>query len=146
MPLVLGGLGSQFTHHMCFVVMQRLEAKVLKKSVNALEVAILPDEIRATLPTMHLSDHMSNCPLLWEGLQEGDNISNLMCFSKTKENIVSCRDVSAAETVSGSRFTHVFVLRRSRVVFLSCSCAKDPHQEANSEMVSGGISGCQGLL
>ncbi|XP_040891171.1 protein RRP5 homolog isoform X2 [Toxotes jaculatrix] len=63
-----------------------LEAKVLKKLVNGLEVAILPDEIRAVLPTMHLSDHMSNCPLLWESLQEGDNVSKLICFSKNKQN------------------------------------------------------------
>lgn len=126
--------------------MQRLEAKVLKKSVNALEVAILPDEIRATLPTMHLSDHMSNCPLLWEGLQEGDNISNLMCFSKTKQNVVSCHGVSVAEVMSESKFTHFFVLKSGRVVFLSCSSVKDPHQEANCEMVSGGRSGCQRLL
>ncbi|XP_044047425.1 protein RRP5 homolog isoform X1 [Siniperca chuatsi] len=66
---------------------KRLEAKVLKKSVNGLEVAILPDEIRAVLPTMHLSDHISNCPLLWENLQEGDNVSNLICFNKNKQNI-----------------------------------------------------------
>lgn len=63
---------------------------MLKKSVNGLEVAILPDEIRAALPTMHLSDHISNCPLLWESLQEGDTISNLVCFSKSKQSIVSC--------------------------------------------------------
>ncbi|XP_056228146.1 protein RRP5 homolog isoform X2 [Seriola aureovittata] len=66
---------------------KRLEAKVLKKLLFGLEVAILPDEIKAILPTMHLSDHMSNCPLLWESLQEGDNISNLMCFGKNKQNI-----------------------------------------------------------
>lgn len=62
---------------------------MLKKSINGLEVAILPEEIHAVLPTMHLSDHISNCPLLWESLQEGDNISNLVCFSKNKQNIVS---------------------------------------------------------
>ncbi|KAM9362984.1 protein RRP5 homolog [Symphorus nematophorus] len=66
---------------------KKLDARVLKKSVNGLEVSILPDEIRAVLPTMHLSDHTSNCPLLWESLQEGDNISNLICFSKNKQNI-----------------------------------------------------------
>uniref|UniRef100_A0A8D0CUM6 Protein RRP5 homolog n=1 Tax=Sander lucioperca TaxID=283035 RepID=A0A8D0CUM6_SANLU len=65
----------------------QLEAKVLKKSVNGLEVAVLPDEVRAVLPTMHLSDHISNCPLLWESLQEGDVISNVMCFNKNKQNI-----------------------------------------------------------
>ncbi|XP_019939596.2 protein RRP5 homolog [Paralichthys olivaceus] len=66
---------------------KQVEAKVLKKLINGLEVAILPDEIRAILPTMHLSDHMSNCPLMWESLQEGDNISNLVCFSKNKQQI-----------------------------------------------------------
>ncbi|XP_029949686.1 protein RRP5 homolog isoform X2 [Salarias fasciatus] len=64
-----------------------LEAKVMKKSTNGLEVSILPDEIRATLPTMHLSDHVSNCPLLLQSLQEGDVISNLVCFNKNKHNI-----------------------------------------------------------
>uniref|UniRef100_A0A8C2WBX7 Protein RRP5 homolog n=1 Tax=Cyclopterus lumpus TaxID=8103 RepID=A0A8C2WBX7_CYCLU len=64
-----------------------VSAKVLKKSVSGLEVAILPDEIHAVLPTMHLSDHISNCSLLWESLQEGDNISNLICFGKNKKNI-----------------------------------------------------------
>lgn len=63
---------------------------MLKKSVNGLEVAILPDDVRAVLPTMHLSDHMSNCRLLWEGLQEGDNISNVVCFNQNKQYIVSC--------------------------------------------------------
>ncbi|XP_035493857.2 protein RRP5 homolog [Scophthalmus maximus] len=66
---------------------KRLEAKVLKKLINGLEVAILPDEARAILPTMHLSDLVSNCPLLWESLQEGDNISNLVCFSRNKQQI-----------------------------------------------------------
>ncbi|XP_028264311.1 protein RRP5 homolog isoform X2 [Parambassis ranga] len=70
-----------------FEVGKRVEAKVLKKSVNSLEVAILPDEIHAILPTVHLSDHMSNCPLLWEGLQEGDIISNLVCCNKNKQII-----------------------------------------------------------
>ncbi|XP_070711893.1 protein RRP5 homolog isoform X2 [Pempheris klunzingeri] len=64
-----------------------LEAKVLKKLINGLEVAILPDEIHAVLPTMHLSDHISNCPLLWESLKEGDNISNLVCVNKNNMNI-----------------------------------------------------------
>uniref|UniRef100_A0A667XVP7 Protein RRP5 homolog n=1 Tax=Myripristis murdjan TaxID=586833 RepID=A0A667XVP7_9TELE len=64
-----------------------LEVKVVKKAVSILEVAILPADARAVLPTMHLSDHMSNCPLLWESLQEGDTISNLVCISKNKQII-----------------------------------------------------------
>lgn len=66
-----------------------LEARVTKKILTGVEVAVLPEEFRAVLPTMHLSDHMSNCPLLWEGLREGDVISNLVCISKNKHNIVS---------------------------------------------------------
>ncbi|XP_029924542.1 protein RRP5 homolog [Myripristis murdjan] len=69
------------------VVGQKLEVKVVKKAVSILEVAILPADARAVLPTMHLSDHMSNCPLLWESLQEGDTISNLVCISKNKQII-----------------------------------------------------------
>ncbi|XP_068606968.1 protein RRP5 homolog [Brachionichthys hirsutus] len=63
---------------------KRLEATVLKKSVKGLEVSVLPDDVRAVLPTMHLSDHVSNCPLLWESLREGDNISNLVCLNGNK--------------------------------------------------------------
>ncbi|KAM3865426.1 protein RRP5 homolog [Diretmus argenteus] len=73
--------------HFDFEVGKKLEGKVLKKLVNGLEVAILPEEVRAVVPTMHLSDHMSNCPLLWETLQEGDTISNLICLSKNKQSI-----------------------------------------------------------
>uniref|UniRef100_A0A3Q2R2R5 Protein RRP5 homolog n=1 Tax=Fundulus heteroclitus TaxID=8078 RepID=A0A3Q2R2R5_FUNHE len=66
------------------LVTQRLEARVVKKSNSGLEVVLLPDEVRAALPTMHLSDHMSNCQLLWESLQEGDTISNLVSASRLK--------------------------------------------------------------
>lgn len=66
---------------------KKVDARVLKKMVNCLEVAILPEEVRAILPTMHLSDHLSNCPLLWESLKEGDTISNIVCYKKNKQNI-----------------------------------------------------------
>uniref|UniRef100_A0AAV2LNK6 Protein RRP5 homolog n=1 Tax=Knipowitschia caucasica TaxID=637954 RepID=A0AAV2LNK6_KNICA len=66
---------------------KKVEARVLKKLVSGLEVAILPDDIPAVLPIMHLTDHLSNGPLLWESLQEGDTISNLVCCSKNKQNI-----------------------------------------------------------
>ncbi|XP_055013980.1 protein RRP5 homolog isoform X2 [Boleophthalmus pectinirostris] len=66
---------------------KKVDVRVLKKLVSGLEVAILPEEIPAVLPTMHLTDHLSNGPLLWESLQEGDTISNLVCFYKNKQNI-----------------------------------------------------------
>lgn len=70
-----------------FQVGKKLEVLVLKKSIAGLEVDILPDEFRALLPTMHLSDHISNCPLLWEAIREGDTISSLVCLSKNKDTI-----------------------------------------------------------
>lgn len=69
--------------------MQKVEVTVQKKSVNGLEVSILPDNVQAILPTMHLSDHTSNCPVLWEALKEGDRISSLVCCSRSKQYIVS---------------------------------------------------------
>ncbi|XP_030208651.1 protein RRP5 homolog isoform X3 [Gadus morhua] len=66
---------------------QRCEARLVTKSAVCLEVAILPEEVPALLPTMHLSDHVSNCALLWEALEEGDVISNLVCLSRNKESI-----------------------------------------------------------
>ncbi|CAL8388333.1 unnamed protein product [Arctogadus glacialis] len=66
---------------------QRCEARLVTKSAVCLEVAILPEEVPALLPTMHLSDHVSNCALLWEALEEGDVISNLVCLSTSKESI-----------------------------------------------------------
>ncbi|KAM8878573.1 protein RRP5 homolog isoform 2-T2 [Spinachia spinachia] len=90
---------------------QRLEARIQKKSVTGLEVAILPDEIRAVIPTMHLSDHLSNCPLLLESMQEGDTISNLICFSKNKQNIA----ISKKPTVRWSLEQGVFAKDFSEV-------------------------------
>ncbi|CAB1344590.1 unnamed protein product, partial [Coregonus sp. 'balchen'] len=70
-----------------FEVGKKVEVKVVSKVLTGLEVSILPEETTALLPTMHFSDHVSNCPLLWEGLQEGDIISNIVCLSKNRQNI-----------------------------------------------------------
>ncbi|KAJ8001870.1 hypothetical protein DPEC_G00173890 [Dallia pectoralis] len=67
-----------------FKVGRLVNTKVLSKAHNGLEVSILPENITAFLPTMHLSDHVSNCPLLWEGIQEGDEISDVVCVSQSK--------------------------------------------------------------
>uniref|UniRef100_A0A3Q3BFM7 Programmed cell death 11 n=1 Tax=Kryptolebias marmoratus TaxID=37003 RepID=A0A3Q3BFM7_KRYMA len=90
-----------------------LEAKLVKKLVNGLEVSILPDEICAVLPTVHFSDHVSNCPLLWDSLQEGDIISNLVCFNKNKQNIMLTKKPtvrwSLEEGVVAKEFSEVTV-------------------------------------
>uniref|UniRef100_A0A6Q2XCD3 S1 motif domain-containing protein n=1 Tax=Esox lucius TaxID=8010 RepID=A0A6Q2XCD3_ESOLU len=58
-----------------------------RKLPSGLEVSILPGNITAFLPTVHLSDHVSNCPLLWEGIQEGDIIPDIVCVSLNKKLI-----------------------------------------------------------
>uniref|UniRef100_A0A9J7X0S5 Protein RRP5 homolog n=1 Tax=Cyprinus carpio carpio TaxID=630221 RepID=A0A9J7X0S5_CYPCA len=62
-----------------------VEVKVCRKVLDGLEVSIVPEEVPAFIPTVHLSDHVTNCLPLWMVLEEGDTISNLMCLSKTKK-------------------------------------------------------------
>ncbi|GAB1302513.1 Protein RRP5 homolog [Apodemus speciosus] len=50
---------------------QLVDVKVLEKTKTGLEVAILPHNIPAFLPTPHLSDHVANGPLLHHWLQTG---------------------------------------------------------------------------
>ncbi|XP_076146093.1 protein RRP5 homolog [Alosa pseudoharengus] len=71
-----------------FEIGKNVEARVVGKVPGGLNLAILPEEAPAHLPMMHLSDHASNCPLLWEALQEGDVISDAVCLSKTKQNVI----------------------------------------------------------
>ncbi|MGH0135552.1 UNVERIFIED_CONTAM: hypothetical protein FKN15_066160, partial [Acipenser sinensis] len=68
-----------------------VKVTVVRKTVDGLDVSILPEAASAFLPMMHLSDHVSNCRLLWEGLGEADIISNVMCLSKNKEHIILCK-------------------------------------------------------
>ncbi|XP_069045275.1 protein RRP5 homolog isoform X2 [Lepisosteus oculatus] len=71
-----------------YEVGKTVEARIVQKTDSGLKVSILPEEAAAFLPTVHLSDHVSNCSLLWEGLREGDIISNVVCLSKSKEQII----------------------------------------------------------
>uniref|UniRef100_A0AAR2JGU7 Protein RRP5 homolog n=1 Tax=Pygocentrus nattereri TaxID=42514 RepID=A0AAR2JGU7_PYGNA len=77
------------TGTVAFEVGKKVEVMVLKKDLTGLQVSILPEEVPALLPMVHLSDHVTNWPLLWEGLQEGDTISNTVYLSKSKQGIVS---------------------------------------------------------
>ncbi|XP_058237174.1 protein RRP5 homolog isoform X2 [Hemibagrus wyckioides] len=67
---------------------KKVEVIVQKKSQTGLEVSILPEETPALLPKGHLSDHVTNCSLLWAGLREGDTISNVVCLRRNKESII----------------------------------------------------------
>ncbi|KAJ8389813.1 hypothetical protein AAFF_G00112820 [Aldrovandia affinis] len=71
-----------------FEIGKSVEAKIKNKVLHGLEVLILPEEVSALLLTPHLSDHVSNCTLLWEALREGDIVSNALCLSKNKRSLV----------------------------------------------------------
>ncbi|XP_048464836.1 protein RRP5 homolog isoform X3 [Rhincodon typus] len=68
-----------------------VDVEVLAKVENGLKVSILPQHVPAFLPTMHLSDHVSNCRLLAARLQKGDVLSNVMCLSQTNGQIILSR-------------------------------------------------------
>ncbi|KAL7852604.1 hypothetical protein SRHO_G00183890 [Serrasalmus rhombeus] len=76
------------TGTVAFEVGKKVEVMVLKKDLTGLQVSILPEEVPALLPMVHLSDHVTNWPLLWEGLQEGDTVSNTVYLSKSKQGII----------------------------------------------------------
>ncbi|XP_052401989.1 protein RRP5 homolog isoform X1 [Carassius gibelio] len=80
-----GDVKEEKTAKFDFVVGKTVEVKVCRKVLDGLEVSILPEEVPAFIPTVHLSDHVTNCLSLWMVLEEGDTISNLMCLSKTKK-------------------------------------------------------------
>ncbi|KAF4118411.1 protein RRP5 homolog [Onychostoma macrolepis] len=68
-----------------FVVGKTVEVTVCRKVLDGLEVSIVPEEVPAFIPTVHLSDHVTNCLPLWMVLEEGDAISNIMCLGNTKK-------------------------------------------------------------
>lgn len=65
--------------------------KILKKKDNGLEVSILEDEdnVVAWIPTLHLSDFVATCKLLWRCVREGDVLPGVMYLSDKGEHIVS---------------------------------------------------------
>ncbi|KAI7811133.1 protein RRP5 homolog [Triplophysa rosa] len=70
-----------------FEIGKTVDVRVSRKVLDGLEVSVLPEEIPAFLPTVHLSDHVTNCLLLWDALEEGDNISDVVCLNKNKRGI-----------------------------------------------------------
>ncbi|XP_054974742.1 protein RRP5 homolog isoform X2 [Sorex araneus] len=82
---------------------QLVDVKVLEKTPDGLEVAVLPHNIRGFLPMSHLSDHVSNGPLLHHWLQEGDTLHKVLCLSQTEGHILLCRKPALVSTVEGGQ-------------------------------------------
>ena len=66
-----------------------MDVKVLEKTKDGLKVAVLPHNIPGFLPTAHLSDHVTNGPLLYHWLQTGDTLHRVLCLSASEERVVS---------------------------------------------------------
>ncbi|XP_063056159.1 protein RRP5 homolog isoform X2 [Engraulis encrasicolus] len=83
-----------------------VEVRVVSKTMDGLKVAIQPSNTPAFLPTVHLSDHSSNCLLIYHALREGDTVADAVCLNKAKHVITltkkpllkACMEQGAAAT------------------------------------------------
>uniref|UniRef100_A0A8C6W9K4 Protein RRP5 homolog n=1 Tax=Nannospalax galili TaxID=1026970 RepID=A0A8C6W9K4_NANGA len=82
---------------------QLVDVKVLEKTKDGLEVAILPHNIPAFLPIPHLSDHVANGPLLHHWLQAGDTLHRVLCLSRSEKHVLLCRKPALVSTVEGGQ-------------------------------------------
>ncbi|XP_020036363.2 protein RRP5 homolog isoform X2 [Castor canadensis] len=82
---------------------QLVDVKVLEKTKDGLEVAVLPHNIPAFLPTPHLSDHVANGPLLYHWLQAGDTLHRVLCLSQSEKHVLLCRKPALVSTVAGGQ-------------------------------------------
>uniref|UniRef100_A0A2K6U7E4 Protein RRP5 homolog n=1 Tax=Saimiri boliviensis boliviensis TaxID=39432 RepID=A0A2K6U7E4_SAIBB len=82
---------------------QLVDVKVLEKTKDGLEVAVLPHNTCAFLPTSHLSDHVTNGPLLHHWLQAGDTLHRVLCLSQSEGHILLCRKPALVSAVEGGQ-------------------------------------------
>ncbi|KAM9702378.1 protein RRP5 homolog isoform 2-T2 [Dama dama] len=82
---------------------QLVDVKVLEKTKDGLKVAVLPHNIPGFLPTAHLSDHVTNGPLLYHWLQTGDTLHRVLCLSASEERILLCRKPALVSAVEGGQ-------------------------------------------
>ncbi|KAM6185656.1 protein RRP5 homolog [Rhynchocyon petersi] len=81
---------------------QLVDVKVVEKTKDGLQVAVLPHNIPALLPTPHLSDHVANGPLLYHWLQPGDTLHRVLCL-QSEGRVIVCRKPSLVSTVEGGQ-------------------------------------------
>ncbi|KAM6265093.1 protein RRP5 homolog [Spheniscus humboldti] len=89
---------------------EMVDVKVLKKKDNGLEVSVLEDEgnVIASIPTVHLSDFVANCKLLWHCLQEGDVLPRVMCLHDKGEHIILSRKSAVISAVQEEQVVRSF--------------------------------------
>ncbi|XP_060142041.1 protein RRP5 homolog isoform X3 [Globicephala melas] len=86
-----------------FYTGQLVDVKVLEKTKDGLQVAVLPHNIPGFLPTSHLSDHVTNGPLLHCWLQAGDTLHRVLCLSEGEGRVLLCRKPALVSAVEGGQ-------------------------------------------
>ncbi|NWU98980.1 RRP5 protein, partial [Upupa epops] len=89
---------------------EMFDVKVLKKKIDGLEVSILEDEgnVAAFIPTVHLSDSVAACKLLWHCLQEGDVLPRVMYLSDKRGHVILSRKSAVICAVQGEQVVRSF--------------------------------------
>ncbi|XP_021101261.1 protein RRP5 homolog isoform X2 [Heterocephalus glaber] len=82
---------------------QLVDVKVLEKTKDGLQVAVLPHNIPAFLPTPHLSDHVANGPLVHRWLQAGDTLHRVLCLSQSERQVLLCRKPALVSSVEAGQ-------------------------------------------
>ncbi|NXA52839.1 RRP5 protein, partial [Nothocercus julius] len=97
-------------HQVKYEIGKMVDVKVLKKKENGLEVSILEDEGKAiaSLPTVYLSDFVTNCKLLWHCLQEGDVLPRVMCLNNKGDHIILSRKSAVISAVQEEQVVRSF--------------------------------------
>ncbi|XP_008062393.1 protein RRP5 homolog, partial [Carlito syrichta] len=100
-PLELAGHSRKKRRAMS--VGRLVDVKVLEKTTEGLEVAILPHNVPGFLPTPHLSDHVANGPLLHHWLQAGDTLHRVLCLGQSEGRALLCRKPALVSAVAGGQ-------------------------------------------
>ncbi|XP_048361288.1 protein RRP5 homolog isoform X2 [Sphaerodactylus townsendi] len=87
---------------------QVADVKILKKKENGLEVKILPNDVSAYLPSMHLSDHVTICKLWWHWLKGDEILHNIVCLHDKGGHITMSRKPLIISAIEGEHVVKNF--------------------------------------
>ncbi|XP_054839484.1 protein RRP5 homolog [Eublepharis macularius] len=87
---------------------QIADVKILEKKENGLEVKILPNDVSAYLPIMHLSDHVTSCKLWWHWLKGGEILRSVICLQEKEGHITMSRKPAIISAIEGEHVVKNF--------------------------------------
>ncbi|XP_044293915.1 protein RRP5 homolog isoform X1 [Varanus komodoensis] len=84
------------------------DVKILKKNEDGLEVTILPNNLSAYLPMMHLSDHVTNSKLWWHWLKGDDMLPGVICLHDKGGHITLSRKPTVISAIEKEQVVKSF--------------------------------------